>query len=139
MSKANIEITNLPLSLPFEPTIYENNYTCVPLPGPEWRWLKAKHAAELVDVSYRVSPASSRQGLRLTPEPPWRLNALPLPNMLSSPVLPGTVQLTPSGLIVLGPDAQTIGGYPRVMVLDAEQVARCYQLGIGGEVTFRLP
>ena len=39
-------------------------------------------------------------------------------SMISSPVLPGTIQCTPSGkLIVLMVDGQTIGGYPRVGML----------------------
>ena len=38
--------------------------------------------------------------------------------IITSAVLPGTVQLTPSGkLIVLMRDAQVTGGYPRVLQL----------------------
>jgi len=37
--------------------------------------------------------------------------------MLSSPVVDGTVQLTPHGPIVLLRERQTIGGYPRVFVV----------------------
>ena len=39
-------------------------------------------------------------------------------SIVSSPVIPGTVQLTPSGkLIVLMRDCQTTGGYPRILQL----------------------
>jgi allophanate hydrolase subunit 2 len=38
--------------------------------------------------------------------------------IITSAVLPGTVQLTPSGkLIILMRDCQTTGGYPRVLQL----------------------
>ena len=38
--------------------------------------------------------------------------------IITSHVLPGTVQLTPSGkLIILMRDAQTTGGYPRILQL----------------------
>lgn len=41
-----------------------------------------------------------------------------LKSILSSAVLPGTVQLTPSGkMIILTRDCQTTGGYPRVLQL----------------------
>ena len=38
--------------------------------------------------------------------------------IITGPVVPGTVQLTPSGkLIVLMRDCQTTGGYPRILQL----------------------
>jgi len=64
---------------------------------------------------------------------------LKFPNMLSSPVLPGTVQLSPAGPILLGPDAQTVGGYPRVLLVpDAEVQSMASQVAIGETVAFRL-
>ncbi|MDP6920244.1 MAG: hypothetical protein QGH43_13500, partial [Arenicellales bacterium] len=34
---------------------------------------------------------------------------------ISSPMFPGTIQCPPNGQpIILGPDAQTLGGYPRI-------------------------
>lgn len=66
----------------------------------------------LHDIPMTVLPNSNRMGLRCA-------TALTLPKanseMISSPVLPGTIQLTPAGqCIVLGVDAQTTGGYPRI-------------------------
>ncbi|OAV45719.1 hypothetical protein A3850_015000 [Lewinella sp. 4G2] len=58
--------------------------------------------------------------------------------MLSSPVLPGTIQLTPTGLIVLGPDAQTVGGYPRILQLDIQALTNLYQLLPGTPIRFVL-
>jgi allophanate hydrolase subunit 2 len=43
--------------------------------------------------------------------------------IITSPVLPGTIQLTPNGtLIVLMRDCQTTGGYPRILQLDERSI-----------------
>ncbi|MFT5018055.1 MAG: allophanate hydrolase subunit 2 [Limisphaerales bacterium] len=58
---------------------------------------------------------------------------------MSSPVLPGTVQLTPSGPILLGPDAQTVGGYPRVLLAAKPgKLGLAFQVGLGRPVRFSL-
>ena len=46
-----------------------------------------------------------------------------LSQILTSAVLPGTVQLTPSGkLIVLMRDCQVTGGYPRILQLTEKSI-----------------
>jgi allophanate hydrolase subunit 2 len=103
-------------------------------PGPEWGWLTATQQTTLLKQTYLVSADSNRQGIRLTSQLP----AWDLPSLISSPVLPGTIQLTPSGPIVLGPEAQTVGGYPRVLLAtDTGNLAVAFQVGIGGEIRFR--
>jgi 5-oxoprolinase (ATP-hydrolysing) subunit C len=69
-------------------------------------------------LTWQVSPAGNRMGLRLLGEP----LAFPKREMVSEPVSPGAVQVTNEGLpIVLGVDGQTIGGYPKVAhVIDAD-------------------
>ena len=55
-----------------------------------------------------------------------------IPSIISSPVMPGTVQLTPSGrLIILCRDCQTTGGYPRVLQLDKNSTDSLSQKTIG--------
>ena len=62
-----------------------------------------------------------------------------LPSMLTSAVLPGTVQLTPSGkLIILMQDAQVTGGYPRVLQLMERSISRLAQKLSDEEVKFEL-
>ena len=105
------------------------------VPGPEWSTLDADQQNWLLNTEFDVHPDSNRQGIRLL-APPHPGD--PLPNQLSTPVLPGTVQLTPSGPILLGPDAQTIGGYPRVlMVPEPEDLAVAFQVGIGEGLRLR--
>ncbi|NJB84771.1 antagonist of KipI [Lewinella marina] len=104
------------------------------VPGPEWDWLSAKQQRFLQESSFHLGLASDRQGIRL--EAPG-FGGMALPGMISSPVLPGTVQWTPAGPILLGPDAQTVGGYPRVLVA-APLPDAVFQLRPGEEVWFRL-
>ena len=62
-----------------------------------------------------------------------------LPSILSSGVLPGTVQLTPSGkMLVLMRDAQTTGGYPRILQLTDSAINIMAQLKHGDSFRFRL-
>ena len=59
--------------------------------------------------------------------------------ILTAPVLPGTVQLTPSGqLIVLMRDCQTTGGYPRVLQLTEDAISILSQKTTGNSLKFRL-
>jgi allophanate hydrolase subunit 2 len=66
-----------------------------------------------------------------------------LPNALksiyTSPVIPGTVQLTPSGkLIILMRDCQVTGGYPRILQLSDYAISRLSQKVAGDQVKFEL-
>lgn len=103
-------------------------------PGPEWGQLSLREQRWLNETHFLIHPDSNRQGLRLLAESPL---SVALPPMISSPVLPGTIQLAPSGPIILGPDAQTIGGYPRVLIIeDPEVLAVLFQVAIGEAVKF---
>lgn len=106
-------------------------------PGPEWEALPHNWRSWLIKNTFSVSPDSGRQALRLLcSSQPERTD---WPNMISSPVLPGTVQLTPGGPILLGPEAQTIGGYPRALVLqNPEDLGIAYQLLPGEFLSFGL-
>lgn len=60
-------------------------------------------------------------------------------SMLTSATLPGTVQLTPSGkLIVLMKDGQTTGGYPRILQLSDRAISILAQKRSSDTVSFRL-
>jgi len=59
-------------------------------------------------------------------------------SMLTSATLPGTVQLTSSGkLIVLMKDGQTTGGYPRILQLSDKAIAILAQKRTGAKVCFK--
>ena len=59
--------------------------------------------------------------------------------MITSATLPGTVQLTPKGkLIILMRDGQTTGGYPRIMQLSAAAISVLAQKKFGDVISFKL-
>ena len=60
-------------------------------------------------------------------------------SMLTSATLPGTVQLTPAGkLIILMKDGQTTGGYPRILQLTDTAIPILAQKKYGDQISFRL-
>jgi biotin-dependent carboxylase-like uncharacterized protein len=90
-------------------------------PGPEYHLLDASDREVLVNHEWIVSSRSSRMSYMLEGTP----LGIGYQNMLSGPVLPGTIQIPPSGLpIILGNDSQTTGGYPRIGIL----IPQSYQI-----------
>jgi allophanate hydrolase subunit 2 len=62
-----------------------------------------------------------------------------LSSILTSAVLPGTVQLTPSGkVIVLMRDCQVTGGYPRILQLTEKAINQLSQKTTNNEFRFVL-
>ncbi|SEC22460.1 biotin-dependent carboxylase uncharacterized domain-containing protein [Tenacibaculum sp. MAR_2009_124] len=91
--------------------------------GPEFDLLSSDLEEVLVAQQFTISGDNSRMGYRLKEGIPNNLES-----MLTSAVLPGTVQLTPSGkLVVLMRDCQVTGGYPRVLQLTEEGINRLAQ------------
>ncbi|PPK85862.1 antagonist of KipI [Neolewinella xylanilytica] len=103
------------------------------VPGPEWELLSRERQHWLMHQSFKVGRDSNRQGIRLEGDDSPSGD---VPTLLSGPVLPGTVQFTPSGPILLGPDAQTIGGYPRVLLV-VGNLSPAFQLRPGEALRFR--
>lgn len=104
------------------------------MPGPEYESLNAMQRDELTANSFKITTANSRMGYKL--DHPIANN---LPSMLTSAVLPGTVQLTPSGtLIVVMRDGQVTGGYPRVLQLTDIAINRMAQKGTHDEIRFEI-
>lgn len=94
-------------------------------PGPEFEMLDSALQRALYSNAFSISAQSDRMGARLEG------NALTHNIRLgqSVPVLPGMVQLIPSGhLIVARQDCQTTGGYPRVLVLTGDQLDKMNQI-----------
>lgn len=91
-------------------------------PGPEYDQLNDQQKKRLQEP-FTISEDNNRVGYRLN-----EVIKNDLKPILTSAVLPGTVQLTPSGkLIVLMHDAQVTGGYPRVLQLSDVTLSRLGQ------------
>ena len=81
--------------------------------GPEFDLLSDHQQKLIFNTTFTISKDNSRMGYKLN-----EIVENNLSQILTSSVLPGTVQLTPSGkLIVLMKDCQVTGGYPRVLQL----------------------
>jgi antagonist of KipI len=86
--------------------------------------------------SFRVSGQSNRMGLRL--ENAAELPADPLPDRISAPVAPGTVQVAGGRLIVLGVACGTMGGYPHVAQVIQTDLPSLGQFRPGDLIRFQL-
>ncbi len=104
------------------------------IPGPEYDLLSSVQQSILKNTKIIISPSATRMAYPLLPKIDLLKHSL---SFLTSPVVPGVVQLTPAGqLIVLMRDAQTTGGYPRVLVLTEAGLNRLAQMGGGQEIIF---
>ena len=102
--------------------------------GVEFDMLSENQKQQLFSEQFKVSKNNNRMAYQL--EPLLDNNLKPI---LSSPVLPGTVQLIPNGnLIVLTRDCQTTGGYPRVLQLTERSINILAQKNSGNTINFRL-
>lgn len=116
------------------PSLFDNTKELEVYKGPEFELLSKDQQSFLLDNSFTISGTINRMAIQLEE----KLDN-DLPSILTSPVLPGTVQLTPSGiLIVLMRDCQTTGGYPRVLQLSEMSINRIAQKRMKEKCDFKL-
>lgn len=102
--------------------------------GPEFSSLSKTHREKLLSTKYTIGQSSNRMSIQLEHK-----ESLSASEIITSPVQPGTIQLTPSGkLMALMRDAQTTGGYARVLQLTPEAIQRLAQKKMGSKVRFGL-
>ncbi len=103
------------------------------MPGPEWDWFAAEAKERFLSSEFTVSSQSNRMGIRLEKGIP----EVQAPQMRSSPVLPGIIQLPPEGApIILMKDGQTVGGYPRIAKVRDDELWKVAQLKPGDQLRF---
>ena len=100
-------------------------------PGPRADWLTEAGLALLWRADWRVGTQADRVGVHLHGPGLARAGTAELP---SEGTLPGAVQLTPNGPVILLADAPVTGGYPVVAVLTAPALDRAAQLRPGETV-----
>ena len=88
-------------------------------------------------ATFTISAQSDRIGTRLDGP------ALPAHSMhdardraRSRPMIAGAIELTPAGLVVLGPDHPTTGGYPVIAVVRDVALGQLLARPIGARVCF---
>ncbi len=102
--------------------------------GPEYRLLTEQQKKTLFGDDFTVAKENNRMAYQLNETIDGHAIS-----MLTSATLPGTVQLTPSGkLIILMKDGQTTGGYPRILQLSEKAISILAQKRYGDELSFNL-
>ena len=102
--------------------------------GPEFDLLDDGQLESLFVKEFSVAKENNRMGYQFNEKIKGHDKS-----MLTSATLPGTVQLTPSGkLIVLMKDGQTTGGYPRIVQLSDKAICILAQKRSGDRISFKL-
>ncbi|MFK7814272.1 MAG: biotin-dependent carboxyltransferase family protein [Maribacter sp.] len=102
--------------------------------GPEFELLNDKQLEQLFSKEFSVAKEYNRMAYQIKEEIQGHAHS-----MLTSATLPGTVQITPSGkLIVLMKDGQTTGGYPRILQLSDKAISILAQKKYGDTISFKL-
>lgn len=106
----------------------------VVLKGPEYDILNSSQKDFISTKKFRISNNYNRMAIQLTD-----LLSNTLEPIITSMVMPGTVQLTPAGnLIILMKDCQTTGGYPRILQVEEKSINSLAQLKKDSELWFSL-
>ena len=99
--------------------------------GPEYDLLSTNSKKKLFKNEFTIN-TNNRMAYNLEEK-----LQVDLKTIISSPVLPGSVQLTPSGkIIILHRDCQTTGGYPRILQLDTNSLNNLSQLKSNDKIKF---
>lgn len=102
--------------------------------GPEFDFLNKSDSQKIGKQPFHLSERNNRMAVFLRETLHSNRQQI-----ITSPTLPGTVQLTPSGqLMLLMRDAQTTGGYPRILQLTDEGINCVAQKRTGDTIRFRL-
>lgn len=105
--------------------------------GPHDDLLGTVAVAALLETTWTVRPDSDRVGVRLAGEPLPMSTQSAAATMPSTPMVPGAIQVPPSGLpVVFGPDHPVTGGYPVIAVVTRRGLNRLAQAAPGRRVRF---
>lgn len=106
------------------------------MPGPEFEAFSRFTIGSFFSQTFTISPDSNRMGYRLKE----RLASFkPKKELISSGVIPGTIQITGAGQpILLLADAQTTGGYYRLANVISYHMDVIAQLKPGDQIRFAL-
>ena len=112
---------------------FELNKNLKVFKGPEFNSLNEGSINKIIDQEFSIG-INNRMAYNLKEKIQAGTTSI-----ISSPVIPGTVQLTPSGqMIILHRDCQTTGGYPRILQLDEKSLNNLAQLRIGDKIKFEI-
>ena len=102
--------------------------------GPEFNKLSENQKNKIFKKEFTISNYNNRMAYQLN-----EILENKLEPIISSLVMQGTVQLTPSGkLIILMRDNQTCGGYPRILQLSESSINTLSQKYYGNKIMFEI-
>jgi biotin-dependent carboxylase-like uncharacterized protein len=102
--------------------------------GPEYDMLSDRQLEAIFAGDFTIAKENNRMAYQLQETIPGHQTS-----MLTSATLPGTVQYTPAGkLILLMKDGQTTGGYPRILQLSSTAICILSQKKYGDSIKFHL-
>jgi biotin-dependent carboxylase-like uncharacterized protein len=115
----------------------QRDYSQPPLlpvwPGPQWDLFPEPARTAIFEQRWKISARSDRTGYRLEGVPLAELNV----SIPSEPVLPGSIQVPPDGIpIVTMRDGPTVGGYPKLGLIDPAHLSWFAQCRPGSEIRF---
>lgn len=103
--------------------------------GPEYQLVEDASKATLEQEAFCITNEVNRMGYRIKGT---RVTTKSQVSLSSRVTLPGMVQLTPNGeLLLLQADAQTTGGYPRIMQICLHDLHMLAQAGPGKKIRFK--
>jgi biotin-dependent carboxylase-like uncharacterized protein len=103
-------------------------------PGPQWKSFSEKERNRFFAGEWTLSSKSDRVGYRLIGEPLSRTST----QILSEAVRAGTIQVPEDGLpIVTMRDGPTVGGYPKLGLVDAADLSWLTQCRAGQKMRFQ--
>lgn len=105
------------------------------IPAWQYRDIPRTIIKEFFSTTYSLSTTSNRMGYRLEGPP---IPSFKASSMISEGIVPGAIQLPPSGLpIIMHVEHQTIGGYPKLGNLTTVDLWLLAQLPLKSQVRFR--
>lgn len=115
--------------------VFTQHFTARILPGPEFELFPKAYIDQLTNQSWDITADSNRMGYRLKGD----IGSDQLPEgILSSGIIPGTIQVTSSGQpIILMNDGPTTGGYARIGNVITPDLNYIAQLGPGDTLRFK--
>ncbi|MBI3877969.1 MAG: biotin-dependent carboxyltransferase [Verrucomicrobia bacterium] len=141
LARARAESFHLPPGVagrtiaPEERRDYEHSPALRVWPAPQWNDFDETERAKIFSQAWSVTSQCDRVGYRLAGE----ALRCSIANSISEPTLAGTVQIPPGGQpIVTMRDGPTVGGYPKLAVIDAADVSWLAQCQPGQKVRFQL-
>lgn len=113
---------------------FKKSFIAQVIPGPEFDAFSKLAIASFFSQTFQIRPESNRMGYRL--EEPIQ-DFTPEREVISSGIIPGTIQITNSGKpVILLADAQTSGGYPRIANVISNDLDGIAQLKPGDVIRF---